>query len=417
MVLTFITIAVPVQLNGNWVTLIWTSEAALLFIIGRYKNIRFYEWLGLILLALAAISLMQDWGSYYGRVNYDELSVLAIMPVFSITFFTSLFFTAALTAMTSVHIKKAPDAEQRGVMHIYRLIDYMLPCMLLLFAYITFYNEINIYFSSRYRQSEVTDPVYSWDYSWTYFGTVAINCYNFIFFSIATVLVIRKWKSPLVDWASLGFNLFIAIIFLFSGMDALARLREAYLDPEINSAYPASYWQIDVRYVCFALFALLLWLTHILLKKETFAKAHFAKIYNGCIVHFFILVLLSSELINISVLSNYTKNYNYYHDTHTAYKLGFTCLWGLYSFLLIALGIFRRNRIMRISAISLFGITLIKLVTYDTWDLSTGYKIIAFILLGAILLIVAFLYQKFKQLIFGEDQPETTANTATTDEN
>jgi uncharacterized membrane protein len=58
---------------------------------------------------------------------------------------------------------------------------------------------------------------------------------------------------------------------------------------------------------------------------------------------------------------------------------------------------------MRISAISLFGITLIKLVTIDTWDLPTIYKVIAFILLGAILLIVAFLYQKFKTLIFGDD--------------
>jgi uncharacterized membrane protein len=38
MVLTFITIAVPVQLEGNWVTLFWCSEAALLFIIGRNKK-------------------------------------------------------------------------------------------------------------------------------------------------------------------------------------------------------------------------------------------------------------------------------------------------------------------------------------------------------------------------------------------
>ncbi|MDQ3047508.1 MAG: DUF2339 domain-containing protein, partial [Bacteroidota bacterium] len=78
-------------------------------------------------------------------------------------------------------------------------------------------------------------------------------------------------------------------------------------------------------------------------------------------------------------------------------------LWGVYSFLLIAWGIFKKNKISRISAICLFGITLFKLVTYDTWDLSTGYKVIAYMLLGVILLVVAFLYQKFKGLIFGDE--------------
>ncbi|HEU5145181.1 MAG TPA: DUF2339 domain-containing protein, partial [Chryseosolibacter sp.] len=34
-VLVFLTIAVPVQLEGNWVTLVWATEAALLFWIGR----------------------------------------------------------------------------------------------------------------------------------------------------------------------------------------------------------------------------------------------------------------------------------------------------------------------------------------------------------------------------------------------
>ncbi|MCY7346897.1 MAG: DUF2339 domain-containing protein, partial [Pyrinomonadaceae bacterium] len=41
--ITFVTIAVPVQLTGNWVTLIWTAEAALLFWIGRTKQLAIYE--------------------------------------------------------------------------------------------------------------------------------------------------------------------------------------------------------------------------------------------------------------------------------------------------------------------------------------------------------------------------------------
>ena len=138
-----------------------------------------------------------------------------------------------------------------------------------------------------------------------------------------------------------------------------------------------------------------------MLKTETYRKFSISKIYIGAIIHFFILVVLSYELVYIQETRN--AEYDYYSN-NTVYKLGFTALWGIYSFLMIAVGMYKKNQIMRICAISLFGITLIKLLTFDTWDLSTGYKVIAYILLGVILLVVSFLYQKFKTFIFGDDK-------------
>src|SRR5690606_16233330 len=64
LVLVFITLAVPVQLDGNWVTVIWAGEAALLFWIGRTKAVPVYEKLSYILMFLAFISLVQDWFEY-----------------------------------------------------------------------------------------------------------------------------------------------------------------------------------------------------------------------------------------------------------------------------------------------------------------------------------------------------------------
>ncbi|HQU86385.1 MAG TPA: DUF2339 domain-containing protein, partial [Pyrinomonadaceae bacterium] len=43
LVITFATIAVPVQLDGNFVTLIWMIEAAVLFWIGRTKTVKLFE--------------------------------------------------------------------------------------------------------------------------------------------------------------------------------------------------------------------------------------------------------------------------------------------------------------------------------------------------------------------------------------
>ena len=80
LVLVFITIAIPVQLDGNWVTLLWVGEAVLLFWIGRTKNISVYEYLSYPLMALATFSLYQDWSNVYaadGKAgdDYGQFSI------------------------------------------------------------------------------------------------------------------------------------------------------------------------------------------------------------------------------------------------------------------------------------------------------------------------------------------------------
>ena len=60
LVLTFITIAIPVQLDGQVVTLVWTAEAAILFWIGRTKLVSLYEYYSFLLMFLASFSLLLD---------------------------------------------------------------------------------------------------------------------------------------------------------------------------------------------------------------------------------------------------------------------------------------------------------------------------------------------------------------------
>ena len=62
----------------------------------------------------------------------------------------------------------------------------------------------------------------------------------------------------------------------------------------------------------------------------------------------------------------------------------------------------RLGAFIRIAAISLFGLTLLKLFLYDIAHLSTISKTIVFISLGLILLVISFIYNKYKHLIFDE---------------
>ena len=53
-------------------------------------------------------------------------------------------------------------------------------------------------------------------------------------------------------------------------------------------------------------------------------------------------------------------------------------------------------------SLALLAITLVKLFTYDISNASEAGKIIAFIILGLVLLIISFMYQKIKALLIDE---------------
>lgn len=412
LVLSFITIAVPVQLEGNWVTLFWATEAVLLFAIGRYKAVRFYEWLGYTMILFSIFSLLQDWSEVYQLqkyyYNYSEIYKFWT-PIANIHFFTSILVIVAIGIMIYIHRKKALTEEEQKTFQAYIFIDYAMLIVFFLLSYFSFSNEIDAYYQSLYEKSLIKIPsTEAWaepgafmefqDYSLLSIKAVMLWIYNLIFFATFAFIGILKIKTHPMRWASFGLTMIMALGFITAGLGQLDSLD--YELHQKSEYYILNTSLTNLRYVCYALFGVLLYMNYKILKTDTFQRFTISKIYSGTIIHFFILVVMSYELVYIQ------KNrhiHDDYYNYNTVFKLGFTALWGIYSFLMIAIGMYRKNKILRISAISLFGITVFKLLIFDTWDLSTGYKVIAYILLGVILLVVSFLYQKFKAFIFGDD--------------
>ena len=73
----------------------------------------------------------------------------------------------------------------------------------------------------------------------------------------------------------------------------------------------------------------------------------------------------------------------------------------VYSIILMALGIWKRSRVVRIEAIALFGVAILKIFIYDLSFLDTLYRIFSFLGLGVILLAVSYLYQRYRAIILG----------------
>jgi uncharacterized membrane protein len=73
---------------------------------------------------------------------------------------------------------------------------------------------------------------------------------------------------------------------------------------------------------------------------------------------------------------------------------------GIFALAMIVVGIARDKKHLRIAAMVVLGIVLAKLFLYDIADLDTIPKTILFVTLGITLLIVSFLYNKYKNFIF-----------------
>lgn len=397
LVLTFATIAVPVQLDGNFVTLVWTVEAAILFWIGRAKQIRLYEYYSFSLMFLATVSLVADWIAFNDFRSFSEISQNSY-HFFNGTFITSCVFVVAFSFIHFLNkdekYEPALDAE------IHKPLSYLIPTIALCALYNTFRMQIHNYF---YFQASVTDVIdfnspllenqISADRANNYFNVLWQINYTLFFLTALSFINLKRWKSPALAFASLILKVFTLAIFLTVGLYLLGELRESYLLATNAESFKPGIMHILIRYVSYAFFAaaILALYGHI---KQEFLREHLPeqslKSAFDFILYFSLWLIFSSELINWMDILGYKDSY----------KLGLSILWGIYALVLIILGIYQNNKHLRVGAITLFGITLAKLFFYDIAELDTISKTIVFVSLGILLLIVSFLYNKYKHLIF-----------------
>jgi len=75
-------------------------------------------------------------------------------------------------------------------------------------------------------------------------------------------------------------------------------------------------------------------------------------------------------------------------------SLVISVLWGLYALVLFVLGITRESSPTKIAGFLVASLTIIKVFFYDLSYLETTYRVLSLVVLGVILLIISFVYQK-----------------------
>lgn len=88
------------------------------------------------------------------------------------------------------------------------------------------------------------------------------------------------------------------------------------------------------------------------------------------------------------------------------FSTAFSLSLGIAAFILMCIGMRYHSKEIRIVSLAEFGIIIGKLILNDVWAMPALGKIIVFISLGALLLILSFLYQKLKDALFNEEEQE-----------
>ncbi|MFT4679331.1 MAG: putative membrane protein [Litorivivens sp.] len=396
LVLVFITMAIPVQLDGNWVTLLWSAEAALLFWIGRSKGVVVYEKLSYVLMLLAFMSINQDWANEYGHY-YQGSPETWITPILNINFLNSLLFIAAFGFIYYLsQLEKYPSPfNPKGSMS--KVISYSLGAILLFALYYACRIEIFNYLGQLYIDSGISiSEEGQWegdrfqDYDLLSYRNVWLANYTLLFTSILAFVNMAKLKNSALGFVNLVLSTLAIFWWLSLGLYEISELRESYLQQLNANIFHRGTFNIAIRYISLLFLALTLFSSYQYLLREFKSRA--LRLVFDLVLHVSILWFVSSELLH----------WMDFADTADSYKLGLSILWGVYSLLVITLGIWKKKMHLRIGAMALFGVTLIKLFFYDISHLDTISKTVVFVSLGILLLIISFLYNKFKNSISDE---------------
>ncbi|MGI8668727.1 MAG: DUF2339 domain-containing protein [Aridibacter sp.] len=399
-VITFLTISVPLYFEGDWLTLMWMAEAVFLYVIGRTQKIPLFEYFSYPLMVLASFGLLLIWENAMTFYAVDIKD--ALYPIFNGNFVTSI--TMAIGFAVIYFVDRDKRCKTFVEKPFYQIIKYTIPTVMLVILYNTFRIEIGNYF--RYLnivtafQSDYVKGLDSKLYrneSLELFSAIWQINYTMLFLAALSFLNIKKFKSVALGFANLILNSIVLTIFLTAGLFILSVLTYSYLDPIATQAFEPGIYYILIRYISYLFVAALVFACRKYIKQEFLTNIISAKILQiafDCGLYFLLLVILSSEVINWSNILGF----------HDIYKLGLTILFGIYAVFLIVLGIIQKKQHLRIFAIVLFAVTLLKLFFYDIAELGTISKTIVFVSVGILLLITSFLYTKYKNVIFDEDE-------------
>ena len=366
--LTFISLTAPIQLHGNYITLFWASECVLLYWLYLKSQISIVRIASLIIWTAMLISLFILWISLYG-FSFGHVDV-----VFNKGFITSVFGAAAtygLFLLRRMEISAAVAPARWPNKNVFRVTALIL-------LYLAGVFEIGYQFSYYYPQSGVS--------------SLYLLLYTTVFILVLTLVSRRVKALAIHDFLYYGLLVLSLLIYLIS-LAPVFSIQQAMLTGNAHRGHFTAHW----------ITALLIALVLSMIVRSLWTSVNPLVKENGTVLTWLvctaIVVYFSAEVHLLANAFFYSTGNPLYHIQTVYIKAGLPILWGALSFIFMYIGMRYKFRMLRIVSLSLFSLTLLKLFLYDIRNIPVAGKIAAFFILGVLLLIVSFMYQRLKNII------------------
>ena len=349
---TFLTLAIPLALDGQWVTLAWAVQGVMLLWLAARSPMPVAAWGGVAALLLAAVRV----------VAFDRYALPGIPTVWNLTFLIHLFVVLALVIggrlagrVREVGVGRVRPEAMKSVLWVAGALTLAVLCW--------------------------REPTGLWPAAWLTLELLAIGG------------LARLSRSPSLAVAIPVVALILALRVLVAD-DAVARSTADSL-------------------VSLPLFSRIGACLAIGLAGGGLARATDPTVRQvgrvvagsaGLILLYVLSVGWTRYQDALRSAAQGTGLGREAGDFRWRTQVGLSVLWTIYAGAALAWGFVRANTPVRYAALALLGLTVFKVFAVDFAEVKTSYRILSFLVLGVVLLLVSLAYQKLRS---GSVPPES----------
>ena len=369
MALVLLTIAMPLQLSGVWVTVAWAAQGTILvwvgFLLGRWQMRPF--GLGVLALAVGHLLVFDSWVELEGFTPLLNDRVPVFLTVIAGFYVSGYLFWRNRESWKTWEPPTVP---------VLLAVANLLTLGLLSLEVIGYFGnqavEAGNYLGER---SAVNGTLLTLTAVWAIYG----------FILLGVGMVFRSFQARWGGLALMG--VVVAKLLAF--------------DTPLVGLEPTTYVPIlNVQFLTFVIVLALM-----------LAAAFWTRLWRddlpGIEAHTFRALLIVANVVAVWALSLEVIHYFDYTtfavsvDYVSGMHLSLTVLWAVYAIGVIAVGIATRSSIIRLGGMAFLAVPVIKLFVFDVFLLELGYRVAAFITLGVLLLGTGLAYQGYSQAMRG----------------
>lgn len=368
----FFALIIPFEFYGKSLTDMWSLQAVVLMFIAvrsKNKNMRlssFMLTLGMIL------SLFVDFYNHYLNTN----TVFSYVTPFINRYFLSSF----IVLVSSTAIIFLLPKEEYFINKFLKVKTYksMLFAVLFLIFYFSVFLELKTMAIELYDSKELINTV--------------LSIFNIGVLTLLTIPIYFKKIKPLA-FVSIGASVLAALLFVFHYAQNFVNLRYEYLIDTTVEDYQFRFHYITLFLLVFALFNGLKSL------RVAFSKVNLISYFVSALLVFFFIFTISSFVSDVYVVRQYQPNLLIQDLIKQIHALNYSIVWAIITFCVLIFGFIFNLAELRMLAIILFIVDLLKLLIYDYWKVSNQDMMFAFAVIGFTMLLSSFIFQIFKNKI------------------